>query len=96
MRQRVVALNEHRRARTAPMTNEEKRMRIAAAHKANPNASDREIARDAGVDHKTVGAARKEVLTVGNFPTVNTDTKVATKKERILAEFAGRMWSAPH
>jgi hypothetical protein len=82
LRAHVAALNEDRRARTMPMTNEEKHMRIQAAHNANPTASDREIAREVGVDHKTVGAVR--VAAVGNFPSAANDAP--STNQRILAE----------
>jgi hypothetical protein len=45
---------------------EEKRQAIARALGANPGASDREIARSAGVDHKTVGKRRSAS---GEIPT---------------------------
>ena len=45
---------------------ERKRQAIAQALAANPNGSDREIARTAGVDHKTVAAVRPQT---GEIPT---------------------------
>ncbi|CAN5874129.1 hypothetical protein BH23ACT5_BH23ACT5_09940 [soil metagenome] len=48
---------------------EERRQRIARALEANPEGSDRQIARMAGVDHKTVATARGEIPTeTGEFP----------------------------
>ncbi len=45
----------------APLTMaDRKRLRVRRAIEANPGASDREIARLAGVDHKTVAAHRRE------------------------------------
>lgn len=52
---------------------EERRKAVARALAANPDGSDREIARMAGVDHKTVGKARSEGGELpgedGEFPT---------------------------
>jgi hypothetical protein len=59
MRKHVTALNQHRRARTTPLTNKEKRMKIAEELKANPDRSDREIAEAAGVSHTSVQQARR-------------------------------------
>lgn len=59
MRQRVAALNEHRRARTTTLTTAEKQARIAAALKADPARSDVAIAEEVGVAQSTVYQARK-------------------------------------
>lgn len=67
MRARVRSLNQHRRSRTAPLTNEEKRMHIAEELAKNPNRSDRAIAEATGVSHHTVAALHKEQ--VGKLPT---------------------------
>jgi hypothetical protein len=57
---------------------EQKRQAIAQAMAANPDASDREIARAAGVDHKTVGklrAAAGEIpATAGEIPAEGDDS----------------------
>jgi hypothetical protein len=57
---------------------EQKRQAIARALAANPTASDREIARMAGVDHKTVAAARPrhgEIPTeAGEIPATEEDS----------------------
>jgi hypothetical protein len=83
MRKRVAALNQHCRSRTTPITNEEKRMRTAAELKANPNRSDREIAKAAGVDHKTVGAVS------GEFPHLpRPGAAKSEKRQRLEAELA--------
>jgi hypothetical protein len=77
MRGFVAAMNEHRRARTTPLTNEEKRALVAAELEEDPARSDRAIGKAVGVDHKTVAAARKEV---GNFPTPVSERKSKTGK----------------
>jgi hypothetical protein len=77
MRGYVAASNEYRRARTTPLTNEEKRALVAAELERDPARSDRAIAEAVGVDHKTVSVARKEV---GNFPTPASERKSKTGK----------------
>jgi hypothetical protein len=56
---------------------EQKRQALAQALAANPEASDRAIARIAGVDHKTVAAARPQAGEVpteaGEIPTGNEE-----------------------
>jgi ParB-like chromosome segregation protein Spo0J len=68
MRKYVAALNQHRRARTTPLTNEEKRARVTAEVKADPTRSDRAIAKVAGVDHKTVAEGRAKLESRGEIP----------------------------
>jgi hypothetical protein len=58
MRGYVAALNEHRRARTRPLTTAEKRERIAGALEANSSLSSNALAKKLGVSDKTVTAAR--------------------------------------
>jgi transposase len=65
MRARVTALNEHRRSRTAPMSNEEKRAKVEAELRANPGRSDRAIAESVGVMHDFVGRVRARLETQG-------------------------------
>jgi ParB-like chromosome segregation protein Spo0J len=60
----VISKNYHRRMVTA----EKKRERIAELLKAQPEASDREIAKQAKVDHKTVGAVRSKKEATGEIP----------------------------
>src|SRR5262245_47499873 len=69
----VISKNIHRRHLTA----EQKRDLIAKLIKAQPEKSDRQIAKQAKVDHKTVGAARTELEGRGEIPHVEerTDTK---------------------
>lgn len=47
-----------------------------------PEMSDRQIARELGVDHKTVGATRKELTRRGEFPTSNTLIDTLGRKQR--------------
>jgi hypothetical protein len=54
-------LNEHRRSRTTPLSNEEKRKAIREELKADPARSDRAIAAKVGVHNETVAAVRKTV-----------------------------------
>jgi len=55
------SVDQHRRARTAPLTNEEKRARVEAELKADPARSDRTIADAAGVHNTFVGRVRKRI-----------------------------------
>jgi hypothetical protein len=63
-----------------------KSVRAAEAVKANPEKSNRAIAEEIGVDHKTVGKARAGLEDVGTIPHVETRTdsigrqQPATKK----------------
>jgi len=69
----VVAANIKRRH----LTSEQKRDVIAALLKAKPEQSDRTIAKQTKVDHKTVGKTRKTLQSRGEIPHVEkrTDTK---------------------
>jgi hypothetical protein len=69
----AASLNVHRRH----LTPEERRGRIEAAIKRNPEKSDRAIGEEVGHDHKTVGGVRREMEDVGSIPHVETrkDTK---------------------
>jgi hypothetical protein len=62
----VQALNEHRRADTAPYTTVEKRVRIETALREHPERSDRQIAGALGVSPTTIGTARRRLATVQN------------------------------
>jgi hypothetical protein len=77
MRKHVAALNEHRRARTTPLSNEEKRARIAAELRGDPTRSDRAVAETVGVHHETVGAVRAKLEQTGDVAktATRTDTK---------------------
>jgi hypothetical protein len=81
MRRHVIALNEHRRARTTPLTNEEKRARISAELKADPTRSDRAIAETVGVSPTTVGGVRTELEVKGDVSKVDTRTDIKGRKQ---------------
>jgi hypothetical protein len=66
MRRVVRALNEHRRARTTPLTNEEKRQRTVVALTINPKWSNRKIAEMVGVSHTFVAEVREQLVSTGN------------------------------
>jgi ParB-like chromosome segregation protein Spo0J len=74
MRRVVQALNEHRRARTKPLSTAEKRARIETALKVHPNLSNRQIAEMAGAHHETVGSVRAELEGRGEFRHAETRT----------------------
>jgi hypothetical protein len=60
----IMSLNVHRRH----LTPAQRRQAIRKYAALNPNASDRKIARTAGVDHKTVAKARQEGRQMGTLP----------------------------
>jgi hypothetical protein len=78
----VIAVNIDRRHLTA----EDKRKVIAAWLKAKPEKSNRTIAKQTKVDHKTVGAVREQMESTGEIPqlekTVGKDGKARTTKPR--------------
>jgi hypothetical protein len=80
----VLSADIHRRHLTA----EQKHELIAKVIEAQPEKSDRQIAKQVRVDHKTVAAVRAKMVDVGRIPHVptRTDTKgrkqPATKKKR--------------
>jgi hypothetical protein len=63
----VISKNIHRRH----LTSEQKRDLIAKVIAAKPEASDRQIAKQVKVNHKTVGAARAEMEATGEIPQLN-------------------------
>jgi hypothetical protein len=73
------ALNAHRRQMTEAERREALREAVAESLRANPEKSNRQIAEEAKVDHKTVGAARKKLESTGEIPqfqvTVGKDDK---------------------
>jgi ParB-like nuclease domain len=73
----VISANIHRRHLTA----EQKRELIAKLIKAQPEKSNRQIAKTAKVDHKTVGAARAELEGRGEIPHVETTTDTKGRKQ---------------
>lgn len=64
----VLSMNAHRRH----LTQEQKRGLVAELLKAQPEKSNRQIAKQAKVDHKTVGAVREEQQARGEIPHVET------------------------
>jgi len=68
MRAHVRALNERRRANTKPLTTKQKRERIEAALRANPERPNLQIAKEIGVDDKTVASVRHEMEGRSEFP----------------------------
>jgi hypothetical protein len=68
----VVSQNIHRRQLT--VTHEQKRDLIAKVLEANPEKSDRHLAKAVGVDHKTLAAVRREKEARGEIPHVETRT----------------------
>jgi hypothetical protein len=71
MRAYVRALNEHRRANTKPLKTAEKRVLIEAALKANPERPNLPIAKEIGVDDKTVASVRQEMEGRSEIPNVD-------------------------
>jgi hypothetical protein len=78
----VLSANIHRRHLTA----EQKRELIAKLIKETPNKSDRQIANQTNVDHKTVGKTRSKLEATGEIPqlekTVGSDGKSRSKSKR--------------
>ncbi|HMM83912.1 ParB N-terminal domain-containing protein [Azohydromonas sp.] len=78
----VVAANAHRRH----LSREQRRQVVVELLKAKPEASDRAIAAQAKVDHKTVGAVRREAEATGEIPqlgkTTGKDGKTRVKPAR--------------
>jgi hypothetical protein len=79
----VISANIHRRHLTA----EDKRDLIEKLLKAKPQSSDRTIAKQTKVDHKTVGKARSKLEATGEIPqlkkTVGADGKSRSKPKKI-------------
>jgi hypothetical protein len=73
----ALSLNLHRRH----LTSEQKRDLIAKLLKARPAASDRQIAEQAKVNHKTVGAVRAEGEARGEIPHVGTRTDTKGREQ---------------
>jgi cysteinyl-tRNA synthetase len=73
----VISKNIHRRHLTA----EQKRGLIAELIQAQPENSNRQIAKAAKVDHKTVAAARAELEGRGEIPHVETTTDTKGRKQ---------------
>jgi hypothetical protein len=73
----VISANIHRRHLTA----EQKRDLIAKLIEAQPEKSDRQIAKQAKVDHHKVGKVRKEEEDVGKIPHVETRTDTRGRQQ---------------
>jgi len=78
MRAHVAALNEHRRARTTPLTIKEKRTKVDAALKADPKRSDRAIDEATGTSDPFVAKRRKKLSKKG----ANVSTPPAQRRSR--------------
>jgi ParB-like chromosome segregation protein Spo0J len=81
MRKYVAALNEHRRARTMPLSTAEKQARIKAELKADPERSDRAIAAAVGVSPTTVGTARAAGEVKGDVSKLDTRIDKTGRKQ---------------
>jgi hypothetical protein len=75
----VISANIHRRH----LTPKQKREAIAELLKANPEQSDRQIAKQIKADHKTVARARAEAEDVGKLPHVETRTDTKGRKQPV-------------
>src|SRR5262245_40975081 len=73
----TISCNVRRRHLTA----EQKRAIIGVLLKADPTASDRRIAAQAGVDHKTAGAVRDDLEGRGEIPHEPTRTDAAGRQQ---------------
>jgi hypothetical protein len=78
---RVRALNEHRRANTKSLTTAEKQARIEAALKANPERSDRRIAKEVGASPTTAGKVRGDLEAKGDVSKMDTRTDARGRKQ---------------
>jgi hypothetical protein len=74
----VISANIRRRH----LTTEQKRDLLAKLIKADPAASDRSIAKVAGVDNKTIGAVRAGLETTEEFPQLETRVGADGKKRK--------------
>ena len=93
----VISTNVHRRH----LTPEQKREIIAALLKAEPEKSNRQVAKAVGVSHPHVAAIRHELERSGDVETVTTSTDTLGRKQPIkqrpnaVAEFATPDTRAP-
>jgi hypothetical protein len=83
MRAYVAALNQHRRARTQPLTSKQKRERIEDVLKANPTWSNLAIAKTIGVDDKTTASVRREMEARSEIPNVKTTVDSKGRKHPV-------------
>jgi ParB-like chromosome segregation protein Spo0J len=82
----VISANIHRRHLTA----EQKRDLLATLIKIDPSKSNRQIADEAKVDHKTVGAVREAMEATGEIPQLDTTTGKDGKKRKARKGGGGR------
>src|SRR5262245_26902362 len=89
----VISMNVHRRH----LTPEERRAALARKIKADPTKSDRAIAKEEGVDHKTVAKARREAESTGEASPVEKRVgadgkarKAKTPRQRKIAQNKAR------
>jgi ParB-like chromosome segregation protein Spo0J len=73
----VISANIRRRH----LNQEQRRELLAKLLKANPSKSNRQVAKAAGVDHKTVAAVRAEVEARGEIPHVETITDTQGREQ---------------
>jgi ParB-like chromosome segregation protein Spo0J len=81
----AASLNAHRRHLTA----EQRQERLIALIAKAPEKSDRQIAKDAGFDHKTVGRARTRGEDVGRIPHVEKRTDTRGRRQPAVKVVAG-------
>jgi ParB-like chromosome segregation protein Spo0J len=86
----VISKNIHRRH----LTPEQKRDLLVELVKASPDKSNRQIAKTAKVDHKTVGAARAKLEGRGEIPHVETRTDTKGRKQPAKKKTGGAKRSA--
>jgi hypothetical protein len=63
------------------LTSEQKRQALSAYLKADPQASDRKVAKDLGVDHKTAGKVRDELESRGEIPRTENRTHTTGRQQ---------------
>jgi hypothetical protein len=84
----IISKNIHRRHLTA----EQRRELIAKLVKAQPEKSNRQIAKQVKVDHKTVAAVRKEQVSRGEIPHVEARTDSKGRKQPAKKEGERADW----
>jgi hypothetical protein len=78
MRKIVASLNQHRRARTTPLSNAEKTARVEAELKRDPARSDNAIAKTVGVAQDFVGRTRSRLETRGVISNITPSERKST------------------
>jgi DNA-binding Lrp family transcriptional regulator len=82
MRAHVASLNQHRRSRTAPLSNAEKRAKVEAALKDDSKRSDVAIAQEVGVSQPSVLRARKRLEAQDVIQCITSSERVAKNGQR--------------